>query len=315
MYLEVFCERYIEEKLKNYLSVCAPNYQFHPKYKQGIWNGKISFYNITNHLLPIGMFPQFQDFCKFFNYSIEFDFNINDLRNTISDNAIKKFIQFIFSKCELDERDYQIDAFIAAIRKKRGIVKAATGAGKSFVIYMLIRFLLFMKREILLVVPTTSLVEQMYSDFYDYKWMNVKDYVCRLYGGKTYEPEKPVLISTWQSIYNKPAEFFDRFGGLLIDECVNGFSKIKTKNGLKVITDVEIGDEVISFNEQTGRSEYKEVEKVFKHPLKSNYLYTIQDETGKIWFPNGITGNHTVYTTRGKIRIDELVEGDEIKEI
>ena len=49
-------------------------------------------------------------------------------------------------------------------------------------------------------VPTTSLVEQMYGDFGEYGF-DVGSYCHKIYGGKELETDKQITITTWQSIY------------------------------------------------------------------------------------------------------------------
>ena len=66
-------------------------------------------------------------------------------------------------------------------------------------------------------MPTTSLVEQMYSDFKEYGW-NVEKYCHRLYSGYSNVTDKRVLISTWQSLFRLPKEYFDQFGVVFGDE-------------------------------------------------------------------------------------------------
>ena len=68
-------------------------------------------------------------------------------------------------------------------------------------------------RQILLIVPTTSLVEQMYKDFEDYGWQ-ASAYCHKIYGGKDkYDKDKPVVISTCSLIHKESREWFDRFDG------------------------------------------------------------------------------------------------------
>ena len=186
-------------------------------------------------------------------------------------------------------------------------------SGKSSIIYMIVRFLLMCNKQVLLIVPTTSLVVQMYSDFQDYGWSDCKDWVCKMYSGMTYDETKPVLISTYQSLAKKDKEFFDRFGGMIVDECFNPNTKVKLSNGeSKRIEDVEIGDVVKSYNPESGDWQNKKVDKTYRN--WSDDLYCVEDENGKIWWPNGVTGNHTIYTISGKKKVCELVEGDEIIE-
>lgn len=94
-------------------------------------------------------------------------------------------------------------------------------SGKSLVLYGVIRFLLniYPTKKILLVVPNISLVKQLAKEFEDYGFENVMDYISPLFNGQTYDAKKPILISTWQSIYKRPMVFFKDFCGVLIDEC------------------------------------------------------------------------------------------------
>ena len=59
----------------------------------------------------------------------------------------------------------------------------------------------------LILVPTTSLVEQMYSDFEDYGWSS-GTYCQRIYQGHDTRVTKDVVISTWQSLYKMPKSTF-----------------------------------------------------------------------------------------------------------
>jgi superfamily II DNA or RNA helicase len=74
------------------------------------------------------------------------------------------------------------------------------------------------QKRIILVVPNIGLVNQMLSDFKEYGWDNADEYVSLKYHGKKIDMEKPMLITTWQSVYKYPEEFFKTFDGLIIDE-------------------------------------------------------------------------------------------------
>jgi len=75
-------------------------------------------------------------------------------------------------------------------------------SGKSFVLYVIIRYLLSKGLKGVLVVPTINLVEQMYSDFKEYGWKDLDKYIHKIYSGKEKEFKKDVVISTWQSLKN-----------------------------------------------------------------------------------------------------------------
>ena len=71
--------------------------------------------------------------------------------------------------------------------------------------------------KILIIVPTTSLVEQLFKDFKDYGYNSDRN-VHRIYQGHEKETNKRVVISTWQSVYNLPKKWFGDFGMIVGDE-------------------------------------------------------------------------------------------------
>jgi superfamily II DNA or RNA helicase len=113
-------------------------------------------------------------------------------------------------------RDYQIDAIWHAIKSNRCLLLSPTASGKSLIIYTLIRYYHMMNLKTLILVPTTSLVEQMYSDFIDYGWEDKN--LHRVYAGMDKGSKKPVVISTWQSIYKLHSPYFAQYGCIIGDE-------------------------------------------------------------------------------------------------
>jgi superfamily II DNA or RNA helicase len=71
--------------------------------------------------------------------------------------------------------------------------------------------------KILVIVPTTSLVEQMYKDFADYGY-DTEEFCHKIYSGKEKVTDKRVIISTWQSIYKFGPEWFSQFNTIFGDE-------------------------------------------------------------------------------------------------
>ena len=84
-------------------------------------------------------------------------------------------------------------------------------------LYCIIRYLQLENERGLLIVPTTSLVEQMYKDFEDYGY-DSEQYCHRQYSGKEKHTNKFLTITTWQSIYKNPGEYFEQFDFVLGDE-------------------------------------------------------------------------------------------------
>lgn len=205
-------------ELKEYFTRFAPNFYFHPAFKAKRWDGKISFF-LQGGLLPIGLLNHVFKFCERFGYETELDFDSSDFGDDeITKEFVVEFSKELLKETKYDLRDYQLKAAIKALRNKRGIAEMATGSGKSISIYTITRYLQMSHKKILILVPSISLVEQIYSDFISYGWYDIADYCCKLYGNGKLDNSKQILISTWQSLFRKDSEFFEQYDALLIDE-------------------------------------------------------------------------------------------------
>ena len=226
-------------ELSEAFSCKIKDWWFNPKVKAGTWDGSIRYYNRNTCEFPTGLLPYFINWCKQFNYNYKFDFDVNDLKCDISDEEIDKIYQKVF-KNSFKLREYQNLAIRKALRSKRGIIEHPTASGKSSLIYTLIRFALFTKdKKILLIVPSINLVEQMFNDFIDYGWDTAESYVSLIYGtSKKKDLDKPIIVSTWQSIYKKDISFFEDFGMVICDE-VHGTKAISYKSILEKCINAE----------------------------------------------------------------------------
>jgi superfamily II DNA or RNA helicase len=105
------------------------------------------------------------------------------------------------------------------MQKRRSLLLSPTASGKSLIIYLIFQQLYkYQNLKGLVIVPTTSLVEQLYSDFADYNNENMEPYLHRIYQGKEKDTDKPLTISTWQSLYKLPKEYFEQFDYIIGDE-------------------------------------------------------------------------------------------------
>lgn len=223
VFFKVECNISQALELKSELTCFAPNYKFNPKYKSRAWNGKISFFDLETRLMPIGLLTNFLKFCKKYDYEYEFMFDKSTLINDIEYDDVEKFTTVVREKynCKYNfegEYGYQLESIHKAIQCKRGVLLLPTGSGKSHVIYNIIQFLRATNKKVLLVVPNTSLVEQMYNDFIEYGWLDVFTYATKVYSGKKPDYTKQVVITTWQSIHKKQAKFFEPFEAIIVDE-------------------------------------------------------------------------------------------------
>jgi superfamily II DNA or RNA helicase len=70
-------------------------------------------------------------------------------------------------------------------------------------------------KQYLIIVPTINLVEQFYTDLISYGMDG--NLIGRVYS-EISEPDKPIVISTWQSLQNN-MDWMDRFFTVVVDEC------------------------------------------------------------------------------------------------
>jgi len=219
----VACDRGIGAELREFFSFFVPGYKFMPAYRNRLWDGKIRLYNQITGEISAGLFPQILSFAESREYKIdieESDYGSPNEGNKIDPEFMMKFIKAL--KLPFEIRDYQFDAVCTGIQRKNAILLSPTGSGKSLIIYVLMRYLLTsFENDVLVIVPTTSLVEQMYNDFKSYGY-DVEHNCHRIYSGKDKNTSKRVIISTWQSIYRFQPDWFSRFGTVFGDEC-HGF--------------------------------------------------------------------------------------------
>ena len=213
-YIQFECDRGIAQELSDYFTFFVPGHQFTPAYKSRIWDGKIRLADLRSFTIYHGLVPYIEVFCKEREYTLEIDSDVSVTQNFSLIEA-KEFVDTLKMPHEI--RDYQLKSFVQAIRNKRMLLLSPTASGKSLILYCIIRYLQLENERGLLIVPTTSLVEQMYKDFEDYGY-DSEQYCHRQYSGKEKHTNKFLTITTWQSIYKNPGEYFEQFDFVLGDE-------------------------------------------------------------------------------------------------
>ena len=217
VYVCVETEPNIARELSDFFTFEVPGARFMPSYKKRIWDGKIRLYNQMNGEVYLGLIPYIQEFAKLNDIDIEYKGDVNATQSSFTHGVCKGFIRNIKPKSNgksIELRDYQTDAVVHAIRNNRSLLLSPTASGKSLIIYLLSRW--YESNRILILVPTTSLVEQMYTDFLDYGYLESK--MQKIYQGYSKDISSEVTISTWQSLYKMPRKFFEQFGCILGDE-------------------------------------------------------------------------------------------------
>jgi len=233
VFLRINAEPHIEYELRDHFTFQVEGAKFMPQYRKRNWNGEIHLFDLRSKRIYIGLLDRIVSFCQRRGYSYKFvdneyygtPFEVNE---GISYQGVKDYMNAI---CVHSPRKYQIEGVYDALRHNRKLLISPTASGKSLMIYSLVRYYVDKKQKILLVVPTTSLVEQMYKDFEEYGW-NAESYCHRIYSGKEKTNEYPVTITTWQSVHKLERSFFEDYNVVIGDEA----HLFKSKSLISIMT-------------------------------------------------------------------------------
>ena len=233
VFLQVQAEPHIFMELQDHFTFEVEGAKFMPQYRNKYWDGKIRLFSTSNGQIYVGLLDKIIAFCKIHDYTYEFvnneyygtPFEVNE---GISYEGVKDYMKSISRH---PPRNYQVEGVYDALRHNRKLLISPTASGKSLMIYALVRYYVDKKQKTLLVVPTTSLVEQMYKDFQEYGW-DSESYCHRIYAGKEKTNEYPVTITTWQSVYKLPRSFFEEYNVVIGDEA----HLFKSKSLISIMT-------------------------------------------------------------------------------
>lgn len=233
VFLKIEAEPHIYHELSDQFTFDVEGAKFMPQYRKRYWDGKIRLFNMQTGEIYVGLLDKVVSFCKRYNYEYSFEenkfyglpFESNDM---ICKEGVKDYMTSISRHAP---RDYQIEGVYDALKHNRRLLISPTASGKSLMIYSIVRYFAEHKKNILVVVPTTSLVEQMYKDFSDYGW-DVESYCHKVYAGRERNATAPVVITTWQSIYKLERSYFERFDCVIGDEA----HQFKSKSLIGIMT-------------------------------------------------------------------------------
>ena len=224
----VQCDQSIERELSEHFCFFVPGYKFMPAYRNRMWDGKIRLYDFRKKTLYNGLYKYLLEFAEARGYKVITAAsagygNLGEEDNIDLEPLLGPLVISGAGK-RIIPRKYQLDALSCTLKNKSSLLLSPTASGKSLIIYLAMRwYLQTFDHDILIIVPTTSLVEQMYSDFADYSSQDDSfnnDEMCyKIYGGADrHNIQKRVIISTWQSIYKLGQPWFQRFGMVVGDE-------------------------------------------------------------------------------------------------
>lgn len=218
-FVRVTCEAGISQELYEYFSFYAEGFQFHPLFKKKIWNGKLHLFKSQDNSIYGGLLHKLVEFAKTMDYTMAI---ADDLTSTENFSLFEagRFVETLKLPSHIENREFQINTFVSCIRNKRELFVSPTGSGKSLILYLIIRYL----KEVgykkgLIIVPTKSLVEQLYDNFKnDFDWKDTDKHVHRIYQGKDKHTPHFLTISTWQSMSLQTPEYLQQFDFVMGDE-------------------------------------------------------------------------------------------------
>ena len=233
VFLKIDTEPHIEYELRDHFKFEVPNAKFMPQYRGRNWNGEIHLYDMRSKQIYVGLLDKIVSFCKQYGYTYKFEDNKfygtpYEENGMISEEGVKDFMKSITT---YEPRPYQIEGVFGALKHNRKLLISPTASGKSLMIYSLVRYYVERGQKILLVVPTTSLVEQMYKDFQEYGW-DAENHCHKIYSGREKSNDSPVTITTWQSVYKLERSFFEEYNVVIGDEA----HLFKSKSLISIMT-------------------------------------------------------------------------------
>ncbi|QZI90476.1 putative DNA helicase [Vibrio phage 207E48.1] len=238
--MRVYCdEECVHMELSDFFKYEDPNFQPN-RYSK--WDGFVRLYDKKTGKMDVGLLEYLVKFCAANKYPLEVDPRLKNFRRVVMDEVHEYCDSLKLSRWDdgvavpCTPYDYQYHGVERALKLRRTVLLADTGAGKSLMQYILTRFYIDeyesdnnRNAKILLLVPSVMLVNQMQSDFDEYSQFNgwsVQDNVHGITGGCSKLTRKRVVVSTWQSIQDEDADYFDQFTHLITDE-VHGAAAAK----------------------------------------------------------------------------------------
>ena len=187
VYVKVKSEASTAYELSEHFTFSVPGAKFSPAFRNRVWDGKIRLFNVMTGLVYAGLVPYIENFAKERDYEVEYSGDFTQQEFSLKE--AEDFIKTLDLPAQYQVRDYQLNAFAHSVRNHRA----------------------------LLLSPTASLVSQLSSDFADYGF-DSDSRVHKIHAGQSKHSSLDTTISTWQSIYKMPKEYFRSFDVVIGDE-------------------------------------------------------------------------------------------------
>lgn len=219
-HVRIDAEYSILMELWDYFSFQVEGYRFSPKYKGGIWDGRVRLFNLRTQYLPQGLVKLCEKFSRINDYTVEKDERLNNAVE-ITDEYIDRWFEahpMFDGDKQITAHWYQRAAIKEALSSFKCLADLPTSAGKSYIIAVLSKYFLENNdKKVLVLVPTTTLVNQMQVELINYRLFKQSD-LLGIRSGTEKNSNAKVYISTWQSAVKQSPEWLSQFGMLLNDE-------------------------------------------------------------------------------------------------
>ena len=312
----------IRKRLVDKFKYEIPGARYQPSVRLGRWDGKVPFFNLGGTSY-INLLPEILPILENLNYDVE----LEDSRDYSTQFEFDEITETTFAHKTWPAghpragepiilRDYQPEILNNFLRNRQSVQEVATGAGKTIMTAALSQSVEQYGRSIV-IVPNKSLVTQTEAD---YKNLGLD---VGVYFGDRKEYNRTHTICTWQSLNNMMkttksgeaevdiGDFIEGVVCVMVDECFSGDSKVLTTNGYKAIKDIQTGDEIINYSEDTQKFKVDTVIKQHK-----NLTNSLSEKMYEMEFDNGskiqVSGNHKFLTNLGWVRADKLTDNHEI---
>jgi len=303
-WLKIETDPYTNSFIRKYFTVVKEGAWFAPSYRTGQWDGNIYFYTAANKL-PLGLLKELVDFLNLNNIDIVFTNARTTLQPKIQE-VPKDFLP------NITLRPYQIEAVNTCLKEGMGIVKVATGGGKTVMICAVLKA--YNPILGLIVANQINLVMQMRDRLISYGFDRSK--IGIIYGNEKDYKGKQFVFSTIQSIMNYP-EIYKYAEVLIVDECFDKDTKILLPEN-KHVTIKEIYENkqieyVMSYNNEKNIYEQKKILNRFKKENTNKWCFIkIKAENGLVTTLK-VTENHKIWTENGYKAVKDLIISDVLK--
>lgn len=207
--------------------------KFSPAFKMGQWDGFIRLFNLGSRCIASGLYKKIVEFAIQRNYTYEVidDYSKTGYRSPdyqtpgIDHESVSEYMESLDLHARGEPiaiRSYQVEGVLVCLRDRQAIIKSSVGSGKSMILYCVCRYITeVLNMRVLVIVPTIGLTTQLRGDFKDYSSANgysVESNMHLISAGADHNVDKPIVVSTFQSLAKSSGEWLNDFGAIITDE-------------------------------------------------------------------------------------------------